>query len=58
MSSLVFNTIKEPSNTVVIKWSRKGKISISDELTLLSAFPEYAAKVLSFIQKYTTVYIV
>lgn len=51
MNSLIYNTVKEPSLNVVIKWSRKGKIMISDENALIEAIPNYEVIVLSFVSK-------
>lgn len=51
MSFPVYNTVQNPTSTLIIKWSRKGKTTIPDENALVGCFPNPLPKVVSFAAK-------
>ena len=52
MSSIHFDSTKTPTDTLLLRWSRKGKGGGVESATLLSCLPESDVSLLSFTPKY------
>lgn len=52
MSFPVFNSVQDPTSTLLIKWSSKRKAGIIDEKSLEAALPTEYCKIIAFAAKY------